>query len=179
MDFFISRVKSNLHIIITIPPTNHLLKVASSQFPGFLSSCHMDWLMDWSRPSLISEATHYIAEYSIMEHSSPDICDKVVRSMADIHIFMLKECDQLPWATDKFNINQSQDSSQSLPYAKMALVERITSRYDKQWQNRKDVFVGPNTFRRFMNAFKKIYTNKYQELTEVIKFSELHILQID
>ncbi|RDD45872.1 Dynein heavy chain 5, axonemal [Trichoplax sp. H2] len=168
MDFFISRVKSNLHIIITIPPTNNLLKVAANQFPGFISCCHMDWLMDWSKPSLISEATHYIAEYSIMEHSAEDIRGKVVHSMADIHVFMLKECDQLPWAMDKYNANQSNDPKQCLPFAKNALVERITTKYDKKWQNRKDVFVGPNTYRRFMNAFKKIYTTKHQEANTTI-----------
>jgi len=41
MKFFVSRVKSNLHIVLILPPEHDLLKIALSSYPGIVSECQV------------------------------------------------------------------------------------------------------------------------------------------
>ncbi|KAL5009692.1 hypothetical protein ScPMuIL_011997 [Solemya velum] len=67
MKFFVARVKTNLHILICLQPGHQLLRIASSQYPGLLSGCAIQWMCDWPQESLIGEASYFITRYQLTE----------------------------------------------------------------------------------------------------------------
>ncbi|WAR07684.1 DYHG-like protein [Mya arenaria] len=137
MKFFIARVRCNLHIVICIQPGHDLLKIAAR------------------------------------EH--------VTTCLANIHSFVLRDCRQMPWAGDlnpeisltavkqhekkKDQLKVSSSKVPNLPYSKVILHERIRVKHRGNEIAKNEMFVGPTTFRRFMESFRYLYTVKSRDRT--------------
>ncbi|XP_071954985.1 uncharacterized protein [Antedon mediterranea] len=181
MKFFVSRVKCNLHIILCLPPTHRLLKIASSQYPGLLKGMQVNWMCDWLHDALTGEATYYVQKYSLCKDSPPEMRNNIVSCMAKIHSHVLHNCNQIPWAgetSDKTTLTQVKIQGKketikvtnvevdNLPYTKSIMRQRIElkHRLDNE-PGKHELFIGPRTFRRFMDCFKYLYTTKSKENT--------------
>ncbi|XP_033113255.1 dynein heavy chain 5, axonemal-like isoform X2 [Anneissia japonica] len=181
MKFFVSRVKCNLHIILCLPPTHKLLRIASSQYPGLLKGMQVNWMCDWLSDALTGEASYYVQKHSLCKDSSPDMRTVIVSCMAKIHSHVLHDCNQIPWAgetNDKITLTQVKIQGKketikvtnlevdNLPYTKSIMRQKIELRHRKLDEPGKhELFVGPRTFRRFMDCFKYLYTTKSKENT--------------
>ncbi|XP_052708586.1 uncharacterized protein LOC128183562 isoform X10 [Crassostrea angulata] len=185
MKFFVARVKSNLHIVMCLQPMNSLLKLSASQYPGMLSGCAINWMCDWPQEALLGEASYFITRYQLTEEFE-NLSEKVTSCLANIHSFVLRDCAQLPWAGDlseEININQVKVEKKkdqqivkflpakvpNLPYSKVLLQERIKLQHrSDNMKAKNETYVGPTTFRRFMETFKYLYNLKSQERTETV-----------
>ncbi|XP_041462850.1 dynein heavy chain 8, axonemal-like [Lytechinus variegatus] len=181
MKFFVSRVKTNLHIILCLPPTHRLLKIAPSQYPGLLSGMQMNWVCDWSQSALLGEAGYYIQKHHLAKDSSVETRENLVTCMSTIHSFVLRDCNQIPWAGSvdekiklttlklhgkKEIVKVHTHKVDNLPYTKLIMKERIKQKhYHADSPGKQELFVGPRTFRRFMDCFRYIYNNKSKENT--------------
>ncbi|XP_006824289.1 dynein axonemal heavy chain 5-like, partial [Saccoglossus kowalevskii] len=179
MKFFVSRVKSNLHIVLCLPPTDKLLQIAPSQYPGLFTGMQMNWMCDWTQHALLTNAQYYVYKNHIAKECGDDMRDNLVGCLSDIHSFVLKDCKQIPWAgnTDdnitvssvkvvgkKEIIKVQTTEVPNLPYTKSIMHEHIQLRHkNSQNHGRNDVFVGPKTFRRFMDCFRYIFDTKSAE----------------
>ncbi|XP_071504103.1 dynein axonemal heavy chain 5-like [Diadema antillarum] len=181
MKFFVSRVKTNLHIILCLPPTHKLLKIAPSQYPGLLSGMQMNWICDWSQSALTGEAGYYIMKHYVAIDSSIEMRENLVSCLSNIHSFILRDCNQIPWAGSveekvklttlklhgkKELVKVQTQKVDNLPYTKLTMKERIKQRhYRENNPGKQELFVGPRTFRRFMDCFRHIYTTKSKDNT--------------
>ncbi|XP_070568705.1 dynein axonemal heavy chain 5-like isoform X4 [Ptychodera flava] len=179
MKFFVSRVKSNLHIILCLPPSDELLQIAPSQYPGLLTGMQMDWMCDWSTQALGPEAQYYVYKHHLAKECGDDVRDNLVSCISDMHSFVLQDCKQIPWAgvmddtipvtsvkiVGKKEVLKVQVTDvANLPYTKTIMSEHITQRHrDVNTPGRNDVFVGPRTFRRFLDCFRYIFNTKNEE----------------
>ncbi|XP_074662754.1 uncharacterized protein LOC141915202 [Tubulanus polymorphus] len=185
MKFFVSRVKSNLHIIICLPPRHHLVYSAASEYPGLLSGCQVDWVCDWPQEALLKEASFFTAQKQFAFVDS-EIGESVINCMANIHNFILTESKQIPWAGDaseeimmtnirvqdkrKDLIKSTSIKVPNLPYSKTMVLENIKQKHRlASGLGKNEVFVGPLTYRRFMNTFYHIYNKKSIERTETVE----------
>ncbi|MBN3318102.1 DYH6 protein, partial [Atractosteus spatula] len=179
-----SRVKSNLHMIMCLPPDHTLLKTASVRYPGFLSGCHVLWICDWKEEAVLREAEHFISTCDVLEKMSEGTRKKVASTMASIHHQMLTECQQVPWAgycgptltLDNFTVQKTESDSKetaktetlmvpNLPYSAAIVKESIgvlLKNEHKSVYNK--VFCGPSTFRHYLETFSHIYFLKCTEL---------------
>jgi len=64
-NFFIQRVRQNLHIALCFSPVNEKFATRALKFPAVFSGCTMDWFMSWPKDALIAVANHYIQEFEI------------------------------------------------------------------------------------------------------------------
>ncbi|XP_052807484.1 dynein axonemal heavy chain 5-like isoform X7 [Mya arenaria] len=180
MKFFIARVRCNLHIVICIQPGHDLLKIAARQYPGLLSGCNINYMCDWPQEALLGEASYFITKNQLTEEFE-DLGEHVTTCLANIHSFVLRDCRQMPWAGDlnpeisltavkqhekkKDQLKVSSSKVPNLPYSKVILHERIRVKHRGNEIAKNEMFVGPTTFRRFMESFRYLYTVKSRDRT--------------
>ncbi|XP_035829673.1 dynein heavy chain 5, axonemal isoform X2 [Aplysia californica] len=195
MKFFVSRVKSNLHLLICLPPGHELLTNAANNFPGLLIGCQMSWMCDWPQESLLGEALYFITKHQLAEEFE-DLRESITTSLANIHSFVLRDCKQMPWAGDlsaeislttikvhekkKDQLKIQTVSVPNLPYSKVILQERIRLNHkDSEAKAKNEVYVGPTTYRRFMESFRYLYQWKSEERTKTVEQLKKVITTLD
>ncbi|XP_069461306.1 uncharacterized protein [Ambystoma mexicanum] len=182
--YLVSQVKSNLHVILCLPPHHELLKTAAEQYPGFLCGCQVIWIDKWSQKMIQSEASHYIAKHQVLELHPKETRDEVAEVCTQIHSNMLQECNQIPWVgAHGYHIalndterdgdalaRTPQRNVTDLPFTKDIMQERIQLlNKDEALENHNKVFLGPGTLRSFLDSFKYIYLKKRAEQEETEK----------
>ena len=90
MKFFVSRVKTNLRILICLPPSHPLLESAPSHYPGLLTGCQLIWMCDWPQESLKCEASYYVDKNDLTKD-----CDQDIRYIRNIGSVWSEFCPQL------------------------------------------------------------------------------------
>ncbi|KAJ3249557.1 Dynein heavy chain 5, axonemal [Chytriomyces hyalinus] len=89
--FFIDRVKANLHVVLCFSPVGDKFRNRSLKFPGLISGCTMDWFTRWPNEALRAVAEKFLGEMDIVgsEHTKKEI----VFHMAYVHDLVTEACD--------------------------------------------------------------------------------------
>jgi dynein heavy chain len=84
---FVSRVRDNLHIVLTMSPVGNALRVRCRQFPSLINCCTIDWYTPWPRDALASVAARFLAEEDLGEPAVKaaigEVCVNIHLSVAD------------------------------------------------------------------------------------------------
>lgn len=82
-DYFLQRVRQNLHIVLCFSPIGEKFRNRALKFPGLISGCTIDWFQRWPKEALISVADHFLASYDIV--CTPDTKANLVATMGNLH----------------------------------------------------------------------------------------------
>jgi len=52
--YFLNRVKDNLHMVLAFSPVNAKFRERAQKFPTVFSGCSIDWFLPWPEEALIS-----------------------------------------------------------------------------------------------------------------------------
>ena len=74
-DFFIAKVRRNLHIVLCFSPTGDKFRVRARQFPALVTSTVFDWFHPWPHEALVSVANRFLGEI-------PDLDEEVKENIA-------------------------------------------------------------------------------------------------
>ncbi|TPX71761.1 hypothetical protein SpCBS45565_g00838 [Spizellomyces sp. 'palustris'] len=89
--FFIDRVKSNLHVVLCFSPVGDKFRNRSLKFPGLVSGCTMDWFTRWPNEALRAVAEKYLNEVDIV--GTDQVRKEVVAHMAFVHDLVAEACN--------------------------------------------------------------------------------------
>ena len=64
-DYFISRARKYLHIVLCFSPVGEKFRNRSLKFPGLISGCMVDWFQKWPMDALVEVSNYFLKDYSI------------------------------------------------------------------------------------------------------------------
>lgn len=90
-EYFIERVKENLHTVLCFSPVSAKFRQRALKFPAVFSGCTMDWYMAWPKDALIAVADHSLGQFEIA--CTPEVKKAVVSTMGVVQDLVGKSCD--------------------------------------------------------------------------------------
>jgi dynein heavy chain len=91
-NFFIQRVKANLHIVLCFSPVGEQFRKRNLKFPGLFSGCSIDWFTAWPHQGLLSVARNFLKPINVI--GTADIKDRLAETMAMIHESVHEGCEE-------------------------------------------------------------------------------------
>ncbi|KAF5272454.1 hypothetical protein FQR65_LT04922 [Abscondita terminalis] len=89
-DFFITRARSNLHIVLCFSPVSAKFRSRAMKFPGLISGCTMDWFSKWPTDALIAVSNHFLGDYKVV--ATPEVKQNQIIVMAIIQETVSEMC---------------------------------------------------------------------------------------
>ncbi len=68
-NYFLEKVRDNLHIVLCMSPAGDTLRIRCRNFPGLVSNTGINWFFSWPQEALQAVAINYLEEVEdIVEH---------------------------------------------------------------------------------------------------------------
>ncbi|PSN47670.1 Dynein heavy chain 8 [Blattella germanica] len=91
-DYFISRARANLHVVLCFSPVGEKFRSRAMKFPGLISGCTIDWFFRWPRDALVAVSHHFLDNFKIV--CTPEIKTAIIEFMGDVHDHVAEICLQ-------------------------------------------------------------------------------------
>ena len=82
-EFFIDKVRKNLHLALCFSPVGDAFRFRARKFPGIINCTSIDWFHEWPRNALIDVATRFLEE---IELPNEEIRENIGLHMAEVHL---------------------------------------------------------------------------------------------
>lgn len=91
-EYFLQRVRQNLHLVLCFSPIGEKFRNRALKFPGLISGCTIDWFQRWPKEALISVADHFLSSFKIT--CTPEVKTNLVTCMGNLHHSVADTCAQ-------------------------------------------------------------------------------------
>ncbi|XP_036143732.1 dynein heavy chain 8, axonemal [Monomorium pharaonis] len=81
-DYFISKARNNLHIVLCFSPISGKFRSRALKFPGLISSCTINWFSSWPKDALYAVGEHFLGTYKVI--CSPEVKQQLMHVVGDI-----------------------------------------------------------------------------------------------
>ena len=89
-NFFIDRVRNNLHIVLCFSPVGDKFRERFRKFPAIFSGCNINWFLPWPKEALISVSSSFIEDFHI--HATPEVKANLTTHMGRVHNMVNDVC---------------------------------------------------------------------------------------
>ena len=89
--YFIKRVRINLHVIMCFSPVGDALRQRSLKFPGLISGCTLDWFNKWPLEALVAVGNKYMLPITL--ECTDAVKEQAIQFMAHVHMDLQATCD--------------------------------------------------------------------------------------
>ncbi|KAG0700474.1 Dynein heavy chain 5, axonemal [Chionoecetes opilio] len=91
MDFFLTRTRQNLHVVLCFSPVGEKFRTRAMKFPGLISGCTIDWFQPWPKEALVAVAEHFLEDYEMI--STVEVKASLEKGMGSIHDHVAQLCN--------------------------------------------------------------------------------------
>ena len=85
-NFFVSRVRTNLHLVICLSPIGEAFRTRLRMFPSLVNCCTIDWFTEWPEEALESVANHFLSSMEL----EPSVAKGIVTVCVDMQLRVVK-----------------------------------------------------------------------------------------
>jgi dynein heavy chain len=89
-NFYINRVKDNLHTVLAFSPVGSKFRERAQKFPSLFSSCTIDWFLPWPEEALIDVSTKFLQRSEI--ECTPEVKNQLMVHMGKVHVIVNQTC---------------------------------------------------------------------------------------
>ncbi|RKP20476.1 dynein heavy chain 6, axonemal, partial [Rozella allomycis CSF55] len=80
--FFINRVRDNLHIVLAMSPVGESFRNRCRMFPSLVNCCTIDWFDVWPKEALLSVSSRFL---EFVDLGQPELKNKIAEMCVEIH----------------------------------------------------------------------------------------------
>lgn len=91
-DYFASRAKKNLHVVLCFSPVGGKFRARSLKFPGLITGCTINWFSKWPRDALVAVSKHFLTSFPI--ECTPAVKSQVIECMGSVHDALSQICTE-------------------------------------------------------------------------------------
>ncbi|XP_019756852.1 dynein axonemal heavy chain 8 [Dendroctonus ponderosae] len=91
-DFFLTRARQNLHVVLCFSPVGEKFRSRALKFPGLISGCTINWFQKWPQDALEEVSQHFLGNYEVV--STPEVKQELIFIMAEVHDGVSDVCDK-------------------------------------------------------------------------------------
>jgi dynein heavy chain len=90
--YFIDKVRDNLHLMICMSPMNPKFPVRARKFPGIVSCPTIDWFLPWPSDALVALSKAFIQNFHV--ECTPEVKEGLMVHMGMVHTMVTEVCDE-------------------------------------------------------------------------------------
>ncbi|OQS05067.1 dynein heavy chain, outer arm [Thraustotheca clavata] len=90
--FFFQRVKSNLHIVLSMSPVDRRFSERCRKFPALVSGSTVDWYLAWPQEALVAVSKGYLEDFPI--ECTATVKDQLIGHMGWLHDTVVDVCTE-------------------------------------------------------------------------------------
>ncbi|XP_043247781.1 dynein axonemal heavy chain 8 [Colletes gigas] len=81
-DYFISRARNHLHVVLCFSPVGEKFRSRALKFPGLISGCTINWFWRWPRDALYAVGEHFLKKFKVI--CTPEVKLQLIEVMGDV-----------------------------------------------------------------------------------------------
>ncbi|XP_008252409.2 dynein axonemal heavy chain 6 [Oryctolagus cuniculus] len=81
--YFISRVRQKLHVVLCMSPVGEAFRARCRMFPSLVNCCTIDWFVQWPKEALLSVSKTF---FSNVDTGSDDLKEKLSLMCVNVHL---------------------------------------------------------------------------------------------
>jgi len=91
-DYFINRLRDNLHIVLCFSPVGNKFRERARKFPALFNECSIDWFLAWPSEALRTVVDQDLKKFEELD-TKPETREELPRWMASVHNQVTEMCD--------------------------------------------------------------------------------------